>query len=127
MRACECHRMLSGSGTRLRAHQPDSSIETAGTNLAVVIATCRASHARPDLRRNMSPTESLTAQLERLAAFEPAPYPVISLYLNTQPGQHGRDQYQAFIRKEFKARSRTYPQNSPDRESLDRDLERISR
>jgi peptide chain release factor subunit 1 len=75
----------------------------------------------------MSPTESLTAQLERLAAFEPAPYPVISLYLNTQPGQHGRDQHQAFIRKEFKARSRTYPPNSPERESLDRDLEKISR
>ena len=75
----------------------------------------------------MSPTESLTAQLDRLAAFEPAPYPVISLYLNTQPGQHGRDQYQAFIRKEFKARSRTYPPNSPERESLDRDLEKISR
>ena len=75
----------------------------------------------------MSPTQSLTAQLERLAAFEPAPYPVISVYLNTQPGQHGRDQYQAFIRKEFKARSRTYPPNSPERESLDRDLEKISR
>ena len=75
----------------------------------------------------MSPTESLTAQLERLAAFEPAPYPVISLYLNTQPGQHGRDQHQAFIRKEFKARSRTYPPNSPERASLDRDLEKISR
>ena len=75
----------------------------------------------------MSPTESITAQLERLAAFEPAPYPVISLYLNTQPGQHGRDQHQAFIRKEFKSRSRTYPPNSPERDSLDRDLEKISR
>lgn len=70
---------------------------------------------------------TLTEQLDRLAAFEPAPYPVVSLYLNTQPGQHGRDQYQAFVRKELKARSRTYPQNSPDRESLDRDLEKIGR
>ncbi len=75
----------------------------------------------------MPPTESLTAQLERLAAFEPAPYPVVSLYLNTQPGQHGRDQHHAFMRKEFKARSRTYPPNSPERESLDRDLDKISR
>jgi peptide chain release factor subunit 1 len=69
---------------------------------------------------------SLSEQLDRLAAFEPAPYPVVSLYLNTQPGQHGRDQHQSFIRKEFKARSRTYPAGSPERESLDRDLERIS-
>jgi len=75
----------------------------------------------------MPSTDSLTAQLERLAAFEPVPFPVISLYLNTQPGQHGRDQHQAFIRKEFKARSRTYEPHSPERESLDRDLERIAR
>jgi peptide chain release factor subunit 1 len=70
---------------------------------------------------------SLTEQIDRLAAFEPAPYPVVSLYLNTQPGPTGRDQHQQFIRKEFKARSRTYPTNSPERESLDRDLERIER
>ena len=66
-------------------------------------------------------------QLERLAAFEPAPYPVVSLYLNTQPGQTGRDQFHTFVRKEFAARSRTYAAGSPERESLDRDLERISR
>jgi peptide chain release factor subunit 1 len=70
---------------------------------------------------------SLTEQLDRLAGFEPAPYPVVSLYLDTRPNQHGRDQHQAFIRKELKARSRTYPPNSPERESLDRDIERITR
>jgi peptide chain release factor subunit 1 len=69
---------------------------------------------------------SLSEQLDRLARFEPAPYPVVSLYLNTQPGQHGRDQHQAFIRKEFKARSRTYPAGSPESESLSRDLEKIA-
>jgi peptide chain release factor subunit 1 len=69
----------------------------------------------------------VTEQLDRLAEFEPAPYPVVSLYLNTQPGHVGRDQFQTFIRKEFPARSRTYPPNSPERECLDRDLERISR
>lgn len=69
----------------------------------------------------------VTDQLDRLAAFEPAPYPVISLYLNTQPGQTGRDQYQTFVRKELSARARTYGENSPERESLDRDIERILR
>ncbi len=68
---------------------------------------------------------NLSEKLDQLAAFEPSPYPVISLYLNTQPGQTGRDQYQSFIRKEFKARARTYPPNSPERQSLERDLERI--
>ncbi len=70
---------------------------------------------------------SLTEQLDRLAGFEPAPYPVVSLYLDTRPNQHGRDQHQAFTRKELKARSRTYPSNSPERESLDKDIERITR
>ena len=70
---------------------------------------------------------SLTEQLERLAAFEPSPFPVVSLYLNTRAGQHGRDEHDAFVRKEFKARSRTYPANSPERSSLERDLDRISR
>ena len=67
----------------------------------------------------------LTDQLDRLAAFEPAPYPVVSLYLNTQPGQTGRDQYRTFVRKELAARARTYAENSPERESLDRDIEKI--
>jgi peptide chain release factor subunit 1 len=69
---------------------------------------------------------SVTDQLDRLAEFAPAPYPVVSLYLNTQPGSTGKDQFQTFVRKELPVRSRTYPANSPERESLDRDLERIS-
>jgi peptide chain release factor subunit 1 len=70
---------------------------------------------------------TLTDQLERLAAFEPAPYPVISLYLNTQSNQVGRDDFHAFIRKELKARAQTYPARSPERDMLERDLERITR
>jgi len=69
---------------------------------------------------------TVTEHLDKLAEFEPAPYPVVSLYLNTQSGPTGRDQYQAFVRAEFKARSRTYPQGSPERASLDQDLERIA-
>lgn len=69
---------------------------------------------------------SLAEQLDRLARMEPVPYPVVSLYLNTQPNEHGRDQFQAFVRQEFRARSTTYPAGSPDRASLDADLGRIS-
>ncbi|PYR93063.1 MAG: hypothetical protein DMF84_10670 [Acidobacteria bacterium] len=69
----------------------------------------------------------LTEQLDRLAAFEPAPYPVVSLYLNTQPNQHGRDNYQTFTKREFKARQQTYGSNTPERDSLEHDIERISR
>jgi peptide chain release factor subunit 1 len=70
---------------------------------------------------------SVKEQLDRLAAIEPAPYPVVSLYLNTQPGPTGKDQFQTFVRKEFAARSRTYASGTPERGSLDKDLERIAR
>lgn len=69
---------------------------------------------------------TLTAQLDRLAAFEQSPYPVISLYLNTQPDGRGRDNFQTFVRKELKARSQTYPPRSPEREMLERDMVRIA-
>jgi len=69
---------------------------------------------------------TLNEQMEQLAAFEPSPYPVVSLYLNTQPNERGRDQHHAFVRKELKARAATYPARSSDREMLERDLERIA-
>ena len=68
---------------------------------------------------------SLTEVLDRLASFEPTSLPVISLYLNTQPDQHGRANFAPFVRKEFRARQRTYPLRSPERQSLERDTERI--
>jgi peptide chain release factor subunit 1 len=74
----------------------------------------------------MNVSTTLTDQLTRLAAFEPSPYPVVSLYLNTQPDQRGRDNFQAFVRKELKARAQTYPQRSPEREMLERDTEKIA-
>lgn len=74
----------------------------------------------------MTAPTTLTDHLTRLAAFEPSPYPVVSLYLNTQPDQRGRDNFQAFVRKELKARALTYPQRSPEREMLERDMEKIA-
>jgi peptide chain release factor subunit 1 len=68
----------------------------------------------------------LNEQLDRLAHLEPAPYPVVSLYLDTRPDQHGRDRFQAFIRKELRGRADTYPAGTPERESLDKDFERMS-
>jgi hypothetical protein len=47
---------------------------------------------------------SLNEHLDRMAAFEPVPFPVISLYLNTQADQHGRDNFDSFVRKELSAR-----------------------
>jgi hypothetical protein len=64
--------------------------------------------------------------LDRLAAFEPTNMPVLSLYLNTSPDQHGRDDYASFLRKELKATGKTIPLRSPERSSFERDTKRIT-
>jgi peptide subunit release factor 1 (eRF1) len=65
----------------------------------------------------------LREQLDRLAAFEPTEWPVLSLYLDMRPDQHGRDNYDAFVRKVFTERGRTL--RGEARKSFDRDAERI--
>lgn len=67
----------------------------------------------------------LDALIDRLAAFEPTEHPFVSLYLDARPDQHGRARFDAFVRKELPARARTYPERSPQRRSVDRDIDRI--
>lgn len=86
----------------------------------------------------MPQLEEISAQLDRLARLEPSPFPIISLYLNLQADQHGRDRFEPFLRKELGERLRTYDvegppgaglsngsHNLPKRESLERDAEKI--
>jgi peptide subunit release factor 1 (eRF1) len=64
--------------------------------------------------------------LARLVAFEPTTFPVLSVYLNTQPDQHGRTPDAApYLHREFQALARTWAPSSPERHSFDRDVERI--
>lgn len=69
----------------------------------------------------MPQLEHLSAQLDRLAALDPGPYPVLSLYLNLQADDRGRDRFEPFLRKELDDRVRTYPAAGPERESLQKD------
>jgi peptide chain release factor subunit 1 len=71
----------------------------------------------------MTTTEQLSARLDELTSFDAGPYPVISLYLNLQPGEQGRDQFHAFVRTTLPERIATY--EGPERESLDKDAEAI--
>jgi peptide subunit release factor 1 (eRF1) len=64
--------------------------------------------------------------LARLVAFEPTTFPVLSVYLNTQPDEHGRmTDAVPHLHREFKALARTWAPSSPERHSFDRDVERI--
>ncbi len=69
----------------------------------------------------------LDRQIDRLAAFPLSTYPVISLYLNTQPDQHGRARFGSFVRKELRGRAETFAPRSPERASYDEDVGRIQR
>src|SRR5687768_7968530 len=65
--------------------------------------------------------------VERLAAFESQDLPVVSLYLNAQADQHGKHDYDSFVRKELSARAKTFPPDTAERASIDEDLVRINR
>ena len=65
----------------------------------------------------------LREQLDALAAFEPVDQPVLSLYLDTRPDQHGRANYDTFLRKTFLDRIRTLKGEA--RASVEQDAERI--
>ena len=69
----------------------------------------------------------LAEQIDTLAAFAPTELPVISLYLNTQPDDHGRDHFASFIRKELHTRARTFARQSVARASFTRDVDRIEK
>lgn len=63
--------------------------------------------------------------METLAALEPSPYPVISLYLSLTPNEVGRENWDQFVRKVFNERGKALPVDSPERGSFDTDAERI--
>jgi peptide subunit release factor 1 (eRF1) len=65
----------------------------------------------------------LREQLDRLAAFDPVEWPVLSIYLDLRPDQHGRDRYDEFLRKALPERIRTLKGDA--RQSFERDAERI--
>lgn len=74
-----------------------------------------------------SPAGSTVEQLLlKLADFKPTGLPVVSIYLNTQSDQHGRTpDLQPYLDREFKSLARTWRTGTPERESFDRDTERI--
>ncbi len=85
---------------------------------------------------NQTATQTVTSKQEpqrlddvltRLIEFDSGGLPVVSLYLNAQANQQGRDQYDRFIRREFSARGKTFEPRTPEGESFRRDAERIEK
>jgi len=76
---------------------------------------------------NDAAASSAEQLLDQLADFEPTTFPVLSIYLNMQPDQHGRTpDLKPYLEREFKSLARTWNPGTPERESFDRDTERIT-
>ena len=71
------------------------------------------------------PIATLDPVLDRLARFQHAPLPVVSLYLDLTADQHGRQTHDAFLERAFAEPSATYASDSTFREALTRDEARI--
>jgi peptide subunit release factor 1 (eRF1) len=63
--------------------------------------------------------------MDVLAALEPSPFPFISLYLSLTPNQNGREDHHQFVKKVLSDRAKGFAEESPERQSFDRDAERI--
>ena len=68
---------------------------------------------------------SIDEQLERLAQFEAVGMPVLSLYLDARADQHGKDTFDAFVKKELSERTKAFPPGSEELKSFKADSERI--
>src|SRR5688572_6145225 len=69
--------------------------------------------------------QPLSQPLEILAVLEPSPVPFISVYLSLAPKQNGGEDDHQFVRKVFKDRANGFSEESPERQSFDKDAERI--
>lgn len=64
--------------------------------------------------------------INKLTDFVPSGAPVLSLYLNAQPNEHGRDNFNVFVKKELTEKSKTFDEGSSELDSFNRDAELIS-
>ena len=77
------------------------------------------------MQKTSAAATPLRQELERLAAFEPTEFPLLSLYLNLGANERGRDSYDTFVRKALSERAKAFASNTPGRMSFDRDAGRI--
>lgn len=62
-------------------------------------------------------------RMTRVEAVEDKPF--ISIYLNAEPNEHGRDDFDVFLKKQLSVHADRFAEDSPERESYDSDVKRI--
>lgn len=86
----------------------------------------------PDIdvdERVVAPKEATTPQqlMDSLLTFGAVPAPVISLYLDARVNEHGKRVFLPFVRKQLSERVKSYPMQSEERASVEKDFVRIMR
>jgi len=60
--------------------------------------------------------------MQKLAAFEPGSFPFLSIYLNAEAGEQGRDEYDIWLRKELSEQAKNYADESAEAQSFNADV-----
>jgi peptide chain release factor subunit 1 len=68
---------------------------------------------------------NLNGLIEKLAAFEPNGAPFISLYLDAQPNETGREDYKIWLKKEIAETGKTFPEDSAEAQNFNQTAQRI--
>ena len=68
----------------------------------------------------------LNSLVEKLAAFEPSGVPFISLYLNSEANQNGRDEYAIWLKNTFRDEAENYEEESEEAHAFAEMTERIN-
>jgi len=63
--------------------------------------------------------------VQKLAAFEPSGFPVVSLYLDAKANENGHEGYGSWLKKEISELSENYEEDSAEAQSLKSDVEKI--
>lgn len=63
--------------------------------------------------------------IDKLVAVEPGEFPFISLYLNTEPNETGKKDFETFLRKQIKEKTESFPEESAERASFEQDAVKI--
>src|SRR4051794_61847 len=64
--------------------------------------------------------------LESLVDFEPTGFPFLSIYLNTEPNETGKKDFEVFLRKQFSEHGAILEASSSEKESFEADEKRIN-
>ena len=67
-----------------------------------------------------------TGILRKIAEIEATEFPFVSIYLNAQSDEHGKDNFHSFVKKQISEHRDNYEEETAQRESFDRDAERIT-